>query len=146
MLSRHCFLVDWALLTRYPRHIQSVFNLIVNILMAIHVMVNWQLSKRVSADQCHMNVLRADQNGFEASWNDVWVSICWHQLAQMARFKSDFLFTLKTVSDNSPNIKNFMFHSLTKTKLLAVRKQDELHYLLSKRESWQIIGHNVKTL
>ena len=46
---------DWALLARCPRHIQSVLNLIVNIL----VMVNWQLSKRVSADQCHMTVPQA---------------------------------------------------------------------------------------
>ena len=43
----------------------------------------------------------------------------------MARFKNDFLSTLKTVSDTSPNIKNFMFHSLTKTKLLAVWKLDD---------------------
>ena len=45
---------DRALLARCARHIKSVFNLIVN----IHVMVNWQLSnvKRVSADQCHMTV------------------------------------------------------------------------------------------
>ena len=48
---------DRALLARCARHIKSVFNLIVN----IHVMVNWQLSnaKRVSADQCHMTVSRA---------------------------------------------------------------------------------------
>ena len=31
---------DWALLARCSRHIQSVFNLIVDILMDIHVMVN----------------------------------------------------------------------------------------------------------
>ena len=31
---------DRALLARCPRHIQSVFNLIVGILMNIHVMVN----------------------------------------------------------------------------------------------------------
>ena len=37
---------DQALLARFPRHIQSVFNLIVDILMDIRVMVNWQLSKR----------------------------------------------------------------------------------------------------
>ena len=38
---------DQALLARCPRHIQSVFNfMIVDILMDIHVMVNWQLSKR----------------------------------------------------------------------------------------------------
>ena len=51
---------DGALLQlpRCSRHIQSVFNLIVDILMDIHVMVNWQLSKRVSADQCHMTVSR----------------------------------------------------------------------------------------
>ena len=51
---------DGALLPlpRCSRHIQSVFNLIVDILMDIHVMVNWQLSKRVSADQCHMTVSR----------------------------------------------------------------------------------------
>ena len=30
---------DWALPARCPRHIQSVFNLIVDILMDIHVMV-----------------------------------------------------------------------------------------------------------
>ena len=53
----HCN--DRALLARCPRHIQSVFNLIVDILMDIHVMVNWQLSKRVSADQYHLAVLQA---------------------------------------------------------------------------------------
>ena len=38
---------DQALPTRCPRHIQSVLNLIdLDILMDIHVMVNWQLSKR----------------------------------------------------------------------------------------------------
>ena len=46
---------DGALLARCPRHIQSVLNLIVDIL----VMVNWQLSRRVSADQCHMTVSQA---------------------------------------------------------------------------------------
>jgi len=33
--------IDQALLARCPRHIQSVFNLIVDILREIHVMVNW---------------------------------------------------------------------------------------------------------
>jgi len=76
---------DQALLARCPRRIQSVFYLIVDILMDIHVMVNWQLSKRypltsvtwlyplkrypyghprygqltavkVSADRCHLTV------------------------------------------------------------------------------------------
>ena len=37
---------DQALPARCPRRIQSVFNLVVDILMDIHVMVNWQLSKR----------------------------------------------------------------------------------------------------
>ena len=46
---------DRALVARCPRHIQCVFNLIVD----IHVMVNWQRWKRVSADQCHMFVSRA---------------------------------------------------------------------------------------
>ena len=40
---------------RSPRRIQSAFNLIVDFLMNIHVMVNWQLSKRVYPDQCHLN-------------------------------------------------------------------------------------------
>ena len=38
---------------------QSVFNLIVDSLMDIHVMVNWQLSQRVSADTCHLTVSQA---------------------------------------------------------------------------------------
>ena len=46
---------DRSLLARCPRHTQSVLNLIVD----IHVMVNWQLSKRVSADQCHLTVSQA---------------------------------------------------------------------------------------
>ena len=33
-----------------PRHILSLFNVVLD----IYVMVNWQLSKKVSADQCHM--------------------------------------------------------------------------------------------
>ena len=40
------------LLAWSPRHIPSLFNLVLD----IHVMVKWQ--KRVSADQCHMNVSR----------------------------------------------------------------------------------------
>ena len=43
---------DRASLAMCPRHIQSVSNLIVDILMDIHVMVNYELSKRVSAVQC----------------------------------------------------------------------------------------------
>ena len=50
---------DQALLARCPRYIQSVFNLLVDILMDIYVMVDWQLSKSVSADQCHQSVLWA---------------------------------------------------------------------------------------
>ena len=56
---------DQAILARYPRHIQSVFNLVVEILMDIHVMVNWQLSKRVSADQCHLTVSWAQKQLIE---------------------------------------------------------------------------------
>ena len=41
-LLRFCF---QTLLARCPKHIQSVFNLIVDILMDIHLMNNWQLSK-----------------------------------------------------------------------------------------------------
>ena len=51
------FLFQWfamSIVARCPRHIQSVSNWIVDILIwDIHVMVDWQLSKRVSADQCH---------------------------------------------------------------------------------------------
>ena len=43
---------------RCPRQIQSVFNLIVDILMDIHVIVNRQLSKRVSTEQSHLTVSR----------------------------------------------------------------------------------------
>ena len=49
---------DLALPALCPKHIQSVSDLKVDILMDIHVMVKWQLSKRVSADQCHLTVLR----------------------------------------------------------------------------------------
>ena len=35
----------------------------------VHVMVNWQLSKKVSADQCHMT----------ASWAQVYNSLRWHK-------------------------------------------------------------------
>ena len=38
---------DQALLGGCPKHIQSVINLIVNILMDIYVLVKWQWSKRV---------------------------------------------------------------------------------------------------
>ena len=65
---------DWALPARWPRYIQSVFNLIVNILMAIHVMVNWQLSKRVSADLCLMTVLQAQ----------VYNSLRWHVFLKLS--------------------------------------------------------------
>ena len=58
---------DRALLARCPRHIQSVFNFIVDIPMDIHIMVNWQLSKRASAVQCHMTV----------SWAQVYNSLRW---------------------------------------------------------------------
>ena len=43
---------DQALLARFPRHIQSVFNLIVDILMDIRVMVNWQLSSWPVSHNC----------------------------------------------------------------------------------------------
>ena len=50
------FLFQWfamSIVARCPRHIQSVSNWIVDILIwDIHVMIDWQLSKRVSADQC----------------------------------------------------------------------------------------------
>ena len=67
---------SYALLAGCLKHIKSVLNLIVeiliawvlglppetpdtqaNILQGIHVIVNWQLSNRVSTDQCHMAVL-----------------------------------------------------------------------------------------
>ena len=47
---------DLVLLTGSPRHIQAVFKLIVGILMYVHVMVNWQLLKMASADQCNSTV------------------------------------------------------------------------------------------
>ena len=52
---------DRALLAWCPRHtcIQSAFNLIVDILVDIHVIVNRQLSKTESADQSHLTVLQA---------------------------------------------------------------------------------------
>ena len=46
---------DRPLLARCPR--QSVFKLIVDSLMDLNVVFNWQLSKRVSADQCQLTVL-----------------------------------------------------------------------------------------
>ena len=73
LLGRHYFLVI-TLLARYPMHIQSVFNLIVDILMDIHVMVNWQLSKRVSADPCHMTVSQAQ----------VYNSFRWHVFVKLS--------------------------------------------------------------
>ena len=51
---------DWALLAMCSRHIQSMFNLIVDILMDFHV--NWLIDscqKRLSTDQCYMTVLGA---------------------------------------------------------------------------------------
>ena len=53
-----CSYNDRAKLARCLRHIQSEFNLIVGILIDIHVMVDWQLPKRLFADQCHMTVSR----------------------------------------------------------------------------------------
>ena len=49
--------------------LQSVFNLIVVIFMDVQVMVNWQLSKMVSADhdQCQLTV----------SWVQVYNSLSW---------------------------------------------------------------------
>ena len=82
-----------TLLAGCPRHIiKSVLNLIVeilvawvlglppetadtqaNILMDIHVIVNWQLSNRVSTDQCHMTVLLGQ----------VYNSLQWHVFFQV---------------------------------------------------------------
>ena len=56
---------------RCPRHIQSVFNLIAEILINILVIFNWQLSKSVSVDQCHMNISRAQE------YNSFWWRFCW---------------------------------------------------------------------
>ena len=47
---------DRVLLAWCPRHKQSVFNLMLDILIDVHVMFNWQLSKRLSTDQCHLTV------------------------------------------------------------------------------------------
>ena len=52
------------LLAWSPRHIQFVFNLILD----FHVMVNWKLQNSASADQCHTTV-----SGFRflIHWGDV---------------------------------------------------------------------------
>ena len=50
---------DQALLARCPRHIQCVFNLIVDIPMDMLWSID-SCQKRVSADQCHMTVSRAN--------------------------------------------------------------------------------------
>ena len=73
LLGSHYFLV-MTLLARYPMHIQSVFDLIVDILMDTHFMVNWQLSKRVSADPCHMTVSQAQ----------VYNSFRWHVFLKLS--------------------------------------------------------------
>ena len=61
------FLFQWfakSIVARCPRHIQSVSNWIVDILIwDIHVMVDWQLSKRVSADQCHQQTKTGGKGG-----------------------------------------------------------------------------------
>ena len=44
--------------------------------------------------QKNYEINSAHQSVFGASWNDVWASICYLQLAQMASFKNDFLCTL----------------------------------------------------
>ena len=49
---------DQALLARCPRHIQCVFNLIVDILMDMLWSID-SCQKRVSADQCHLTVSQA---------------------------------------------------------------------------------------
>ena len=54
-----------ALLATCPRHIQSVFNVLVDILIDIRVMVNCRGTavKKTSADQCHLTVSRAQLIG-----------------------------------------------------------------------------------
>ena len=49
---------DQALLARCARHIESVFNLIVDILMDMLWSID-SCQKRVSADQCHLTVSQA---------------------------------------------------------------------------------------
>ena len=44
------------LLAESPRHIRFLCKTLV---IDVHVMVNWRLSKKVSADKCHMTVSRA---------------------------------------------------------------------------------------
>ena len=56
------------------RLIQSVFNLIVD----IQVMVSWQLSKKVSTDQCHMVVSRAQK--YNSLWWRVFLKLTADQL------------------------------------------------------------------
>ena len=46
----------------------------------------FKLQKNCEINSVHQNVLGA-------SWNDVWASICYLQLARMASFKNDFLCT-----------------------------------------------------
>ena len=62
-----CSCNDHSFLARCPRHIQSVFNLIMGILINIHVMVDWQQLKRVFVDQCQMTV----------SWDQVLRTLRW---------------------------------------------------------------------
>ena len=52
-----------------------------NILMDIHVIVNWQLSNRVSTDQCHMTVLQGQvYNSLQWRAFFLQLSSCWFWL------------------------------------------------------------------
>ena len=72
------FEYNFVAVCRCPRYIQSVFNLIVDILMDIHVMVNWQLSKRVSTDQCHLTVSQVQV--YTTHWGDIFFRLSADQL------------------------------------------------------------------
>ena len=90
LLSGHYFLYCnyRALLSRWPKHIQSVFNLIVDILMDIHIMVNWQLSKRYPLTSVTW-LYRA------LSWRLALDNMEWSQIGHLMNFTQRIFFIMK---------------------------------------------------
>ena len=87
LLSRHCFLVMTG---HYLLDVQGIYS--EHLIAKIHVMVNWQLSKRVSANQCHMTVSQAQVHNL-VRWC-VFFQVIPHQLLILIDHRLNYLWCL----------------------------------------------------
>ena len=106
---------DQALLARCPRHIQSVFNLIVDILMDIRVMVNWQLSSWPVSHNCIVgSSVRSGVFFWTYSWGDVGCDSVSHSTAwPQSERKTDYSQRTGQKRTKEPPILSFHFQQVS---------------------------------